>query len=353
MHSILNAIRGAFAALFSEPEGLGSGAPPTPRFIVFGLGAVGGSLAASLARSGHEVIGIARGKMLEATRADGLLFRTPAGAERVRFPVVATPAEIRFRPDDVILLTMKSQDTEAALHALRDAGVIEQPILCAQNGLNNERLALRLFSNVYAVTVMIPADYTVPGEVNCFGTPRHGMFDIGRYPTGLDDTVHRVGKALEAANHAAYPMADVMRSKYGKLLENLGNVVEAALGPGNHRTDVMDAIRAEAEAVYRAAGITDWIEIGGGDPRRAGVLSMGEVEGATRVGGSSTQSLRRGAGSIETDYLNGEIVLMGRLHGVPTPLNSVLVALGHELIAKGAEPGSYTPETLKQRLGLA
>jgi 2-dehydropantoate 2-reductase len=81
-------------------------------------------------------------------------------------------------------------------------------------------------------------------------------------------------------------------------------------------------------------------------------MEVGAVAGVTRTGGSSTQSLKRGTGSIETDTLNGEIVLLGRLHGVPTPLNAGLVAVGRELAAKGAQPGSLTETELRQRLGL-
>ncbi|MGV3491824.1 MAG: ketopantoate reductase family protein [Devosia sp.] len=323
------------------------------RIIVYGLGAVGGSLAAALSRAGNEVIGIARGRMLEVVKANGLLFRTTGGSVRLHFPIVSAPSDIQFRPDDAILLTMKSQDTAEALRALAEAGVRDQPVFCFQNGLNNERLASRYFANVYGVTVMIPADYTVPGEVACFGTPRYGMFDIGRFPSGLDDKATELIAQLNAANFAALPMEQVLRSKRGKLLENLGNVVDAAMGPGSNRGgDVMDSVRAEARAVYRAAGIDDLVEIGGKDPRRQGVLSMGQVEGAQRAGSSSTQSLKRGAGSIETDYLNGEIVLLGRLKGVPTPLNAALCDLGRDLITGKLPPGTLTEAALRQRLGL-
>jgi 2-dehydropantoate 2-reductase len=163
--------------------------------------------------------------MLEALQRDGLLFRTPKGADRIRFPVVATPAELRFAPDDVILLTMKSQDTADAVTALRDAGIRDQPVVCAQNGINNERLALRFFPNTYAMTVLLPGDYVVPGEVVCYGTPRHGICDLGRYPHGLDDNVAALAAALDNANFAAFPMENILRSKHGKLLENLGNVI--------------------------------------------------------------------------------------------------------------------------------
>jgi len=322
------------------------------RYIIYGLGAVGGAIAAALTRSGAEVIGIARGRMLEAIKTDGLLFRTPAGAERVRFAVVAGPDEIAFQPDDAVLLTMKSQDTAEAIAALVRAGVSAQAVFCFQNGLNNERLALRHFANVYGVTVMIPADYTVPGETVCYGTPRHGLFDIGRYPSGLDGTVETLVETLTAANFAAFPMEDVQRSKRGKLIENLGNVVDAAMGPGSDRGGaLMDAVRDEARAVFRAAGL-EWKEIDRNEPRRKGLVEMGTVAGSQRAGSSSTQSLKRGAGSIETDYLNGEVVLMGRMHAVPVPLNAALCQLGHDLISGKVEAGTLTEAALRARLGL-
>lgn len=321
------------------------------RYIIYGIGAVGGTIAAALAQSGQSVVGIARGKMLAAVQANGLLFRTPAGDERVRFPIHAAPGEIGFTDEDVVILTMKSQDTADALLALRDAGFGDRPVVCAQNGVNNERLALRYFANVYAATVMTPADYTVPGEVVCFGTPKHAMLDLGRYPSGLDGTAAALAAGLTRANLAVETMPDVMRSKYGKLLENLGNIVDAALQRGSMAPRVLAAIRAEAEAAYRAAGI-EWLNVAIGGARRKGVMEMGKVEGAARTGSSSTQSLKRGAGSIETDFLNGEIVLLGRLHGLPTPVNAALMRLGQDLLAGRLEPGSLTPETLGKRLGL-
>ena len=175
----------------------------------------------------------------------------------------------------------------------------------------------------------------------------------GAIPREATTTVDAIAAAFDAANFAVTKMDDVMRSKYGKLLENIGNVLEAALGPATRSGEVAALVRAEAEAVYRAAGITDWLVISRGEGRQASLSRAGEVAGAVREGGSSTQSLRRQTGSIETDYLNGEIVLLGRLHGVATPLNQALVLIGQELIANGAKPGSYSLASLKQRLGLA
>ena len=319
------------------------------RYIVFGVGAIGGTIAASLDRIGESVVGIARGAMLDAVRADGLLLRTPGGEHRAHFPCHAGPADISFGPDDIILLTVKSQDTEAALRALRAAGATDLPVVCMQNGVANERMALRYFPTVYGATVMLPADYTVPGEVNCFGGPQLGLFDLGRYPSGTDATLETLATALRTAGFAAFVQPDVMRSKHGKLIENLGNVLDAALGKGSDFTALADAARDEARAVYRAAGI-EWTEIDRNEPRRRGVFELHDIPGVSRTGSSSAQSLARGAGSIESDYLNGEIALLGRLHGVPVPINAGLARLGHRLIAEKLEPGSLTLDAITSGL---
>jgi 2-dehydropantoate 2-reductase len=322
------------------------------RIVVYGVGAIGGTVAASLALAGIEVAGIARGAMLEAIRTSGLRLRTPLIDERVELEVYASPAEIAWRDDDVVLLTMKSQDTAAALTALRDAGVEQQAIVCGQNGIENERMALRLFPNVYGMTVMCPGTYTTPGEVLCHAMPKRGMLDIGRYPLGADETARALAAALEAAEFKAFVLDEVMQSKHGKLLENQVNIVRAAFGPDADSKPFDALLKAEGEAVYRAAGI-EWMPIGGADPRRHGVMEMGDIPGAGRGGDSSSQSLLRGTGSIETDYLNGEIALLGRLHGVSTPVNAWFTALGARMVREGLKPGSVTPAEVESGLRAA
>ena len=311
------------------------------RFIVYGVGAIGGTLATALALSRQPVVGIARGPHLTAIRERGLLLRTPEATRRARFPCVADPADIGFLADDAILLTVKSQDTVAALEGLRAAGVRDQPIFCVQNGVSNERCALRCFPEVHGVTVRMPAAITAPGEVAAFSVPRLGICDIGRYPDGINEHDHALARALEAGGIAAFVQPDVMQSKYGKLLHNLHNVVEATLGadaPGK-RFDAL--LRAEAEAVLTAAGIA-WREVGASDPLRDQLMRYRSIDGVEHSGGSTTQSLARGAGSVETDYLNGEIVLLGRLHGVPVPVNAFFLDLGTRMARERLKPGAVT-----------
>ncbi|MEO1681301.1 MAG: 2-dehydropantoate 2-reductase N-terminal domain-containing protein [Pseudomonadota bacterium] len=319
------------------------------RVIVYGVGAIGGTVAVALARSGAEVVGIARGPQLDAMRDHGLTLLAPKEEISMTVPVVAQPSEIPFRPDDCILLTMKTQDTAEALGALRDAGVTDQPIFCAQNGVTNERLAARIFPNVHGVAVMMPATFLEPGRAIVHVAPRFGIFDLGQFPLGETSVDMSFAALLEAANIAAFPQADVMASKYGKLLLNLSNILEALMGHGAARGDLPNLLRAEALTVYDAAGIA-YSDVGVADPRRDALIRWTDVTGAPRKGGSTTQSLLRGTGRLETDWLNGEIALLGRLHGVPTPLNAALCRLGAQLARGDLQHGTLTLEDLEHEL---
>jgi 2-dehydropantoate 2-reductase len=306
------------------------------RFVVYGAGAIGGTIGGRLFQHGHDVVLLARGAHGEALRDRGLTLRT--ADDEVTLPV---PTELGgVDPDrDVVILAMKTQDTAAALDELAASAPATTPIVCAQNGVDNERQALRRFADVYAVCVMCPATHLEPGVVQASSSPITGLFDIGRYPSGLDDTAERIAAAFEASTFESIPRPDIMRWKYAKLLMNLGNALEAACGSGARRSPLFARARAEAMACFAAAGI-DCASEDEDRARRGDLLQMKPIGGKPRGGGSTWQSLARGTGRVEADHLNGEIVLLGRLHGIPTPVNERLRQLANELARSGAAPGS-------------
>jgi 2-dehydropantoate 2-reductase len=324
------------------------------RFVVYGAGAIGGVLGTELARAGHEVILIARGAHLAAIRRDGLRVLSPAGARTQHLPVAGHPGEVDWRPGDVVLLAMKSMDTPAALDALAAHADPATPVACVQNGVANERAALRHFANVYGVCVMFPAAHLTAGVVAAHSAPVPGILDIGRYPAGVDDAAAPIAAAFRAGGFVSEPRPDIMRWKYTKLLMNLGNSIQAVCGPVDGRDEALRLVRAEGEAALDAAGIA-YASAEEDRARRGDILRITPVDGAQRLGGSSWQSLARGTGSIEADYLNGEIVLLGRLHGVPTPVNEHARQLANRMARDRVPPGALTPErflaTLPQRHG--
>ena len=79
-------------------------------------------------------------------------------------------------------------------------------------------------------------------------------------------------------------------------------------------------------------------------------MKQSSVAGQDRVAGSSWQSLARGTGNVESDFLNGEIVLLGRLYGVPTPANLTLQRLANQLANGGAPPQSIPLAEIQRQI---
>ena len=320
------------------------------RIVVVGAGAVGGVVAANLALAGTPVVAVARGEHGRTMRASGLRYESPAGERTVELPVVASVTEVDFTAGDVVVLAVKSQDTGNVLTDLRAAGVSDEPIVCMQNGVDNERQALRLFPNVYGVCVMLPADHLAPGVVRVWTAPSSGLLDVGRYPTGIDDTCVHLAATLEAATFGSIPRDDIMSWKYRKLLMNLGNAVEAVCGRKAPR--LAELVQSEGAAVLAAAGI-DVVTAEVDLARRGDALTIQKVgEDRHRAGGSSWQSLQRATGTIETDYLTGEIVLLGRLHGVATPANKALQEVAAHMALAGEQPGSRSEDDVLRSIGV-
>ncbi|MFD9727940.1 ketopantoate reductase family protein [Streptomyces sp. NPDC059072] len=318
------------------------------RYIIIGAGAVGATIGGRLAEAGGEVVLVARGAHAEALRADGLRLTTADGERVHRLPVVTAPAELgELRPDDVLLLTVKTQDAIAALDAWGDAEVAgggtaaqRLPVLCAQNGVESERLALRRFARVYGVCVWLPSTFLEPGVVSALCAPLTGILHLGPAAGGpADRTVRAVAADLGKAGFEAPVVEDVMRWKHAKLLGNLGNAIQATTGPEPEPAKAALLLRAvrEGKAAFAAAGIAYASEAEQSAARDGKVVQPAGVRG-----GSSWQSLARCTGSVEADYLNGEISLLGRLHGVPTPVNDVLRHAANIFARESLPPGAMT-----------
>ena len=343
------------------------------RYIIIGAGAVGGTIGGCLFQAGLEVVLVARGAHLDALRRDGLRLATPLGTDVLDIEAVGGPDEVGLRRDDVLILATKTQDAAALLadwarQPVAAAGPPDAtgpgdgfpgrtaaevvPVVCAQNGVASQRFALRRFRHVYGMYVWLPATHLEPGTVEAQGMPLAGLLAVGKYPSGTDKTVKRIGADLAGSRFVAPVSADVMRWKYAKLLDNLHNAIEALCGRDHSgfRDAPESAAAAELHRLTRAEG-TAVLDAGGIDYAtpaevaefRGERVRIEPVNGSARTGGSSWQSLTRGTGTIEADYLNGEIVLLGRLHGVPTMVNEALQRLANQAAAERRAPGFMTP----------
>jgi 2-dehydropantoate 2-reductase len=321
------------------------------RIVVLGAGGIGGTIGARLHLSGHEVALIARGAHGEAVRERGLTFVTPDEHVVLPIPTYARPADVAWRPDDVLVLATKSQDTEAAARDVVTAAGPGIPVVSAQNGVANERALTRWFERVHGLCVMLPAQHLEPGVVVAHCSPASGILDLGRFPDGTDAVDEALAEALRGSRFESVPRGDIMRWKYRKLVNNLGNAVQALAGErldGPEARAALDLLTTEADVAFAAAGIEPVTEAED-DERRGDHLQLRPIDGAERGGGSTWQSLARGSG-VETDYLNGEIAYLARLYGVPAPANARIQTLMTAAAARGDRPGAMSATRLLAEL---
>jgi 2-dehydropantoate 2-reductase len=245
---------------------------------------------------------------------------------------------------------MKGQDTEGAMIDLK-AITDDVPVFCFQNGVRNEEIAAQYFSRVYGVMVRVGAVYLKDGEVVARRDPP-GWYIIGRYPRGTDDILENVAQRLQVAGYLVQTVNDVMPYKWGKLMGNIGNAIGAITNSDwNSTMPIFRAAMEEAQDIVNQAGISwisqeqvakDWPEITA--PLR-GSLN-------TKAQSSTWQSLARHQGSVETEFLNGEIVRVARKLGIKAPINEKLTQITQAMAKNREEPGRFTFTELVNMLGL-
>jgi 2-dehydropantoate 2-reductase len=200
------------------------------------------------------------------------------------------------------------------------------------------------------MVIMMPASYLEPGVVETSQWPFIGVADIGCYPEGRDLFANILADELGSAGVFSMAREDIMAWKYAKMLMNVGNAVDAICGSDPNVGEVMQLVRAEAEECYRAAGIV--YKHGDEYGNRSSSFRLANQalnpsksqQPAVPQRTSSWQSLMRGTGSSESDFFNGEIALLGRLHGFSTPANEVLQDLSDRQARQKAKPGSMTAD---------
>jgi 2-dehydropantoate 2-reductase len=321
---------------------------PAVRVIIFGAGAVGSVIGGRLRQSGAEVALVARPAHAGAINERGLTLRTAKGSEVVEIDAVTSIDQLVPTGDDVVIVTAKTQDTPR-IHAELFDWNADVAVVCGTNGVEHERLALRRFARVYGMVIQLPAQFEKPGEVTALCAPANAILDVGRYPFGVDETATRLADLIDnSACMLSEADADVMTKKYGKLLVNLGNIADAACGVAGRKARVVAAAIEEGQRAYEAAGIR-WEQPAARVEhykKRAEAMRFDFPEGDTFIGGSTWQSLMKGATTLETDYFNGEILMLGRLHGVETPTNEFLQHYAARLLRGEMQAGSVTTEEL-------
>lgn len=320
------------------------------RVIVYGAGGIGSIVGGHLARTGSEVLLITRPGHARAINEHGLRLVTPTDTHILRLLAVTAPDQVYFRPDDVVFLCMKGQNTEEATRALLKM-TEDIPIFCFQNGVRNEEITAHYYPRVYSVMVLAGAVYLADGEVMARREPP-GCLLIGCYPKGTDELVESVVAKLRIAGFLVMSTPDIMPYKWGKLMANLENAIVAISNTrGGDIAPIVRAARQELRELLTQANIhwtseeelaKEWPEMN--MPLRGRL----DVEALS----STWQSLTRRQGTVETEFFNGEVVRLAKKLGRQAPINEALLHITQEMATNHEPPGKYTPVQLCMLLEL-
>lgn len=335
------------------------------RYIIHGAGAIGGLIGGRLAADGAEVVLIARPAIAEAVNARGLTIRSQAGEQQISgITAVTDPIHISPRKGDVILLTVKSQQTADAVHALHEVFDQETPLFCLQNGVRNEGAAAARFRRVYGGMVEISATLLQPGVI---AHTRSHAIALGDYPRGRDAILNEVAGQFDRAIHTTTTHNNIMAVKWAKLLLNLNNATLAIIDSYVQLARLLPPVAgfmadvvAEGLSILAAAGISieeenNPCDVPGFLARarnltedKAAIDAARNLPVELRTYPSTWADLKNRRGATETSYFNGEIILLGEKHGIFTPFNSTLFTTVETMALENQPPGKYTLAELKE-----
>jgi 2-dehydropantoate 2-reductase len=321
------------------------------RYVIIGAGAIGAHLAAQLRLAGIPSVLVARGAQLDALRAGPLVVRRADHDEKVAVDVAAGPDDVVLGGGDTLVIATKTQDAEQALAAWawqpladsRDGVAADLPVVVLQNGVATEELARRRFTRVVSVATVVPVNFLEPGVVIPYAGTGQGYLQVGALDGRQDedaDLVGRVAADFEAAGYLVRVRADITRRKHEKLLHNITNGVQILDGEPEDRARLSAALVAEARAVLVAAGVDLEIPADVDVVRALGGGVQEPTAERPAFKGSTWQNFVKGTPS-EIDFLNGEIVLLGRRHGIPTPVNARLQRVLGRSTVLGERPGVH------------
>lgn len=339
------------------------------RFLVFGAGAIGTYIGGSLALAGYPVVFVERDETAGILREQGLRLRIANLERAVKNPVVeASLADaLAHGPFDAAIFAIKSFDTAGALEGMTHYAAQMPPVLCLQNGVENESvLAAGLGSQkVIAGTVTSAVGRRGLGDIQLERLRGMGVAGGHALSAQLVEALLNAG-----LNARLYPRADAM--KWSKMLTNLmGNATSAILQmpPGEVFANLRLAI-TEVQQLREALQVMAKLSIPvvnlPGTPVRlmafvtqmlppslAGKLMRGSVvKGRGDKMPSFYIDLAAGRKKSEVTFLNGAVARLGASVGVLSPVNQGLTDILMSLVEGREDPAFYAhqPERLLSQI---
>lgn len=346
---------------------------PEPfKVLCFGMGAIGSYIGGSLAHAGCDVVFVERPEAISTAQFTNIKICKAVDEIVVEQVEVSTDIEalLGTRKFDVAMLAVKAFDTPGIVNSLMGIKASLPPILCLQNGVENEHL----------IEEKLGEGSVIGGSITS-AVGRNGLGDVKLEKlrgVGIETGTPLSERLLEIFNLAGlnakgYPVRDDM--KWSKMLTNLLVNASAAIlnwspakvlgHPVTYKIEVLQL--REALAVMGKLGI-HVIDLPGTPvktlitlmdvlPLNIGRILIGTALAKGR--GAKMPSLhidlQAGRTRSEVEYLNGAVVRFGEKVGVPTPVNRVLTNILMDLTEGKQERQMYSnhPEILLKSIEAA
>lgn len=331
------------------------------KITVVGTGGIGGTVAAFLTIAGEKVTVVdASIPHIEAIRSGGLRVDGIRGEHRVTFEKVLLPDELKG-PLDLVLLAVKSQHTGQALNTIAPLLSKEGCIVSLQNGFNERQISEAVGpSRTIGAMIHMVADFIGPGHIKRF---TEGEFCIGEIDGSRTDRIEKIAARLSPAvpTHATTNVWGYLWAKqiFGCYLvaTALVDALSSEILKPEWSKRIFVALMGEAMEVALAEGVS--VETYEG--RHPGVMLVRNREDLKRAFEALPTGSPKGNSGIwldikvrhrktETEYVTGEVVRLGRKHGLPMKINGEVARMIKE-IEEGKRPMSW--ENLKSLEKLA
>jgi len=322
------------------------------RFLVWGAGAIGGTVGAYLARAGHEVVFVDRAvDHVDGIVRAGLSITGPIDQFTVEAKAV-TPDAVTGQFEHV-LLCVKAQDTADAARALAPHLAEGGYVVSLQNGLNELVIADVVGrKRTVGAFVNFGADYLEPGLVLYGG---RGAVVLGELDGRRTDRIAALHEAMLDFEPNAIVTDNIWGYLWGKLAYGAqlfatavtnDSIADCLADPAYH--GVYIALAQEVMRVAAANGVTpqgfngfDPLAFLPETPREQSLRSLDEMVAFNRKSAKTHSGIWRDLAvrkrRTEVDAQLGPIVAIGAQLGVPTPLTARLVELIHD-IEEGRRP---------------
>ena len=298
----------------------------TLKIVVMGSGGVGGYFGGRLAHSGSKVTFVARGAHLAAIRQSGLRIESSTG-DAVIAPATVTMDPADAEDTDIVIFAVKMADTEQAAASIKPLVQRGARVFTFQNGVASADRVGRIVGheNVVSGTAQIAAVIKEPGVIKHTGTMQRLVF--GEIDGAPSSRTQRFLEACKAAGINAELSGDIARTVWQKFVflapfAGLTTLTRGTIGPIRSEQRSRQLLeRAIREAVL--VGAAHGINIGEADiPERLTIIDNLPSE----MTSSMCHDLLAGK-PLEVNGLSGEVVRLGEVHGIPTPVHSFIADL--------------------------